>query len=135
MTLAMTETPPNFRKTEFDVVERAQALILDCDGTLVATLPLHGRAWAHGLRCSGKEMPLARGRVTLPNDQRRLAEGTWNSEGRQKPLQTRRERPMSEQQNFAVTSCLFLEFITANRDSGIMVLLYFGVALCLDSNV
>lgn len=58
MTLAMTETPPIFRKIAFDAVERARALIFDCDGTLVATLPLYGRAWAHGLRCSGKEMPL-----------------------------------------------------------------------------
>jgi HAD superfamily hydrolase (TIGR01509 family) len=58
MTLATTETPPIFRKIAFDAVERARALIFDCDGTLVATLPLYGRAWAHGLRCSGKEMPL-----------------------------------------------------------------------------
>jgi hypothetical protein len=44
MTLAMTETPPIFRKIAFDAVERARALIFDCDGTLVATLPLYGRA-------------------------------------------------------------------------------------------
>jgi hypothetical protein len=32
MTLAMTETPPIFRKTAFDAVERARGLIFDCEG-------------------------------------------------------------------------------------------------------
>jgi beta-phosphoglucomutase-like phosphatase (HAD superfamily) len=33
-----------------------RALIFDCDGTLVDTPPLYARAWATGLRSSGREM-------------------------------------------------------------------------------
>ena len=41
---------------------------------------------------------------------------------------------MSEQENLRLAATLFLEFITCLRDSGIMVLWYFGAALCLDPN-
>nr|WP_294530931.1 HAD family phosphatase [uncultured Rhodopila sp.] len=33
-----------------------EALIFDCDGTLVDTPPVYARAWAAGLRSSGREM-------------------------------------------------------------------------------
>lgn len=33
-----------------------QALIFDCDGTLVDTLPVYAGAWAHGFKHSGQEM-------------------------------------------------------------------------------
>jgi beta-phosphoglucomutase-like phosphatase (HAD superfamily) len=32
------------------------ALIFDCDGTLIDTAPVYARAWAAGLRSSGREM-------------------------------------------------------------------------------
>jgi beta-phosphoglucomutase-like phosphatase (HAD superfamily) len=41
-----------------DPVSEFEALIFDCDGTLVATSPVYGRTWATGFRISGKDMPL-----------------------------------------------------------------------------
>jgi len=35
----------------------ADALIFDCDGTLIDTAPLYSQAWASGFALSGREMP------------------------------------------------------------------------------
>lgn len=44
-------------KTNIDVlVAKADALIFDCDGTLIETAPIYARAWASGFGLSGKAM-------------------------------------------------------------------------------
>lgn len=40
----------------FTLPPNTEALIFDCDGTLVDTLPIYARAWASGFRPSGREM-------------------------------------------------------------------------------
>jgi beta-phosphoglucomutase-like phosphatase (HAD superfamily) len=40
----------------FKIPAGTEALIFDCDGTLVDTLSLYARAWAHGFRPFGREM-------------------------------------------------------------------------------
>lgn len=41
---------------KFSIPDGAEALIFDCDGTLVDTLPIYAGAWAHGFQPSGKAM-------------------------------------------------------------------------------
>ncbi|MEZ2410569.1 HAD family hydrolase [Bosea sp. RCC_152_1] len=43
----------------FEIPADAEALIFDCDGTLVDTLPIYAGAWAHGFMASGKTMDRA----------------------------------------------------------------------------
>src|SRR5690348_226798 len=38
---------------------QTQAIIFDCDGTLVDSGPVYAEAWAAGFRLSGREMSLA----------------------------------------------------------------------------
>ena len=40
----------------FDIPAGIEALIFDCDGTLVDTLPIYASAWAHGFQPSGQSM-------------------------------------------------------------------------------
>lgn len=40
----------------FDIPASIEALIFDCDGTLVDTLPIYASAWAHGFQPSGQAM-------------------------------------------------------------------------------
>ena len=40
----------------FEIPAGIEALIFDCDGTLVDTLPVYARAWAHGFQPSGQAM-------------------------------------------------------------------------------
>lgn len=40
----------------FELPAGTEALIFDCDGTLVDTLPIYSRAWAHGFERSGRTM-------------------------------------------------------------------------------
>jgi beta-phosphoglucomutase-like phosphatase (HAD superfamily) len=41
---------------QFELPAGTQALIFDCDGTLVDTLPIYAGAWAHGFQPSGQAM-------------------------------------------------------------------------------
>lgn len=43
-------------KQPFAIPAGTEALIFDCDGTLVNTLPIYAQAWAYGFRPSGREM-------------------------------------------------------------------------------
>ena len=40
----------------FEIPAGIEALIFDCDGTLVDTLPIYASAWAHGFQPSGQAM-------------------------------------------------------------------------------
>lgn len=40
----------------FEIPAGIEALIFDCDGTLVDTLPVYASAWAHGFQPSGQAM-------------------------------------------------------------------------------
>lgn len=42
--------------SKLEIPSGTQALIFDCDGTLVNTLPLYANAWAHGFQPSGRTM-------------------------------------------------------------------------------
>src|SRR4051812_29005957 len=44
------------RDTIDALLAKADALIFGCDGTLIETAPLYGRAWASGFALSGREM-------------------------------------------------------------------------------
>lgn len=39
-----------------DLIRKTQAIIFDCDGTLVNSAPIYSTAWANGFRLSGNEM-------------------------------------------------------------------------------
>ena len=53
----MGSVPINMLNTDIDpLLAKADALIFDCDGTLIETAPLYARAWASGFALSGREM-------------------------------------------------------------------------------
>lgn len=43
-------------KKTFTLPDGTKALIFDCDGTLVDTLPIYAAAWAYGFQPSGRDM-------------------------------------------------------------------------------